>query len=73
METRCTGTHRFLTLSTKTLATRRAGDLQLVSIIDKPRGALRKTCSLFTFHPLDQTLLICICWLDKKKTLLDTF
>lgn len=39
------GTHRLLTLSTKTLVAGRAGDLQLVSIIDKPRDALRRRTS----------------------------
>lgn len=36
------GTHRLLTLSTETLVAGRAGDLQLVSIIDKARDALRR-------------------------------
>lgn len=35
-------THSFLAASAQTLVAMRAGDLQLVSIIDKPRGALRR-------------------------------
>lgn len=36
------GTHRLLTLGAETLAAGRAGDLQLVSIVDKARGALKE-------------------------------
>ena len=40
-------THRLLTLSTETLVAGRAGDLQLVSVVNKPRGALRKNKNNF--------------------------